>query len=548
MVFVVFGLWTLWGSVKKSRWEEVPCTLGKFEIVAAPKASSFRPDLSYTYEYAGQSYTGTRLWPDHEETEDYEKLSDIREPLFMGPEGRRASLEGAAATCRVNRENPAEAVLVLNRTEGFVLGTIFTVMGSLFVMIGLSFLFGSLSVTTRSPAGNSPGAIGTKLVIAPFAFFALAGFGILFGVVVPKAREWFAMRSWQEATAAVLGSKVGSHRGNKGGTTYSIDLFYCYQFDGRQYCSNRYSLLGGSSSGYDGKAKVVNAHPAGSKFQVFVDPEKPWHAVAERSPGWGALFALFPLPFIAIGVAGMWGALRKGKRTASPVSAKSSALRAVPAAGWGSPALVSGEWQPTRLKPGCSLAGMIAIALFWNGIVSIFVVQDIVLYRQGSWLIAIFLTLFLVPFVGIGLLFIGGVVQQFILLFGPRFEIRLDQTELRPGESTTLRWRRSGGRGTVKDVEFLLIGREEDALGNGSSRRSRSRQSVFHEEVLLSTHFSLATTQGHFELKIPEDAVPSFTAGSQSIRWILCLRAKVEGMPDIRDDRDLIVRPPQSSR
>lgn len=554
MIFVVVGLWSLWGAVGKSRWDEVPCTLGKFEIVASPKDPSFRPDLSFSYEYAGQRYTGTRLWADREGTDDYQKLSDIREPLFIGPEGFRSSLEGLATTCRVNPGNPAEAVLRFNRTGDFVLGTVFTIMGSLFAMIGLSLSFGSLSRTMHSPAEGAPGAVGTGFSVAAFGLFALAGFGVLFGVVVPKAREWFAMRSWQETTAEVISGKVGSHRGNKGGTTYSVDFFYRYDFGGREYRSNRYDLLGGSSSGYDAKADVVRAHAARSKLQVFVDPEKPWHAIVKRSPGWWGLFALFPLPFIAVGVGGIWGALRKGAKAAAATRSKASTVSDPPifpgagtTKGFGTAALAGGEWQPTRLKPGCSVLVLLLIALFWNGLVSAFVWEDIKLYRTGSWIIGIVVSVFLIPFVGIGLMIIGGVVQHVMLLFGPRFEVQLDQAELRPGGTTRLRWRRAGGRGTVKDFDLLLLGREEVLSDGESPKRARRGKSVFYEEVLFTTRDSLATAQGQVELKIPEDAVPSFAAGNHVIRWMICLRAQVEGMPTIRDDRDLLVRPPKLS-
>ncbi len=551
-IFVAAGLWMAWGAIRAMGWEEVPCTITKFEIVRAEdKDDGFRADLAYEYRYAGRSHTGTRLWQSGKnERDDYEDLVELREPLLIGPEGQRPSAAGAMATCKVNPSNPAESCLFKTKGGEVIGGVIFAIFGSFFVLIGVFIVLGDRVPAVRSrPIKN--GLPGTIFGIAFFGIFGLAGFGMLFGLIVPKAIEWFRMRSWTETTAEIIDSRVARHS-DSDGTTYSVDLFYRYEFAGREYRSNRYSLIGGSSSGHKGKQEVVADHPSGSTLQVFVDPAKPWRAVVKRSAGWGALFALFPLPFIAVGVGGIWAGLRKGKAAASPARSKTSAVAdppIVPAAGgpkgWGSTALVSGDWQPTRLKPGCSVAGLIGMALFWNGLVSVFVWQDIKLYLQGTWVIGIVLSLFLVPFVGIGLMIIGGVVQHFILLFGPRFEVQLDQAELRPGESTRLRWRRSGGRGTVKSFDLLLLGQEEVQSDGESGKQARPGRSVFHEEMLFTTRDSLASARGQVELKIPEEAVPSFAAGKHVIRWMLCLRAKVDGMPSIRDDRDLLVRPPQ---
>lgn len=549
-VFVVFGLGVLWGSASLGRWQEIPCTIQKFEIAQSAKEGSFRPDLSFTYEYAGQAYTGTRLWKDRESSEDYEDLSEIREPLFIGPEGLRSSLEGVVTTCHVNPDQPTEAVLVISRTMQIIGGLAATAVGSLFVLIGLVITFGGSLPEPRSPHGKASGPVATVFAIGFFGLFAAAGSGILLGVVVPKARDWFAMHHWQETTAEIISSRVGSHRGNKGGTTYSVDLFYRYDFKGREYRSGRYTLMGGSSSGYDGKAAVVKSLPPGSKLQVFVDPEKPWRAVVKRGAGWWVLFVLFPLTFMAFGFGGIWGVFRKippSRSGAKPLAACDPAI--FPASGgstgFGRAALTSGKWERTRIKPAGQVLVFLIIAALGIGSIGLFIRQDVRLYREGSLFLAIFFSVFLIPFVGIGLVLIGGAVQHFVMLFGPVYEIRMDEAGLRPGESTCLRWRRTGGRGTVTELKLLLVGREE-ALMDSGTKRSRALKSVFHEEALFETSIALATAQGQVELKVPADAVPSFAAASHCVRWRICLLAKVAGMPEIRDDRDFRVLSPKS--
>ena len=59
-------------------------------------------------------------------------------------------------------------------------------------------------------------------------------------------------------------------------------------------------------------------------------------------------------------------------------------------------------------SPFKALLGAIAIAAFWNGIVSVFVFQ---LFAEFHW----FLALFLIPFVLIGLFIIGYAVMRFLI-------------------------------------------------------------------------------------------------------------------------------------
>ncbi|WP_035609026.1 DUF3592 domain-containing protein [Haloferula sp. BvORR071] len=551
-IFVAMGLWMAWGGIAAMRWEEAPCTITKFEILRAEDGDGFRADLAYQYEYAGQSHTGARLWKSVENKRDsYEDLVELREPFMMGPEGQRASAEGATTTCRVNPANPAESCLFKTKGGEIVGGIIFAVFGGFFVLIGIFLMLSSRGPSARSSPGSADsGIFATLLGISFCGLFGLGGFGILFGLIVPKAVEWFDMRGWKETTAEVLDGRVASHSGSKGGTTYSVDLFYRYEFGGREYRANRYSLMGGSSSGRDGKQEVIRAHPPGSKLQVYVDPDKPWHAVVNRSVGWWALFVLFPLPFIAIGVGGIWGILSKNKQPKSwPAAGKKRPLT------WSSsrrrprsvnldegPALASGAWESTRVKPGCSLFATLFAAVFWNGIVSIFIYQDVKLYREGSWGMAVFLSLFLTPFVVIGLVIVGAGIKQFIGLFGPAYEIQIEQAELVPGGSTRVRWRRSGGRGTVKKFRLYLVGREQATYSQGSS--TSTAKSVFHEEVLFDTSVSLAANQGSVDLRIPQDAVPSFEGRNNSFQWNLCLQADVEHMPNIRNNRKIVITTP----
>lgn len=547
-IFVVVGLGVAWKGVAVGGWDKVPCEIERFEIRADMKEDPvFTPDLVFRYEIDGRRYQGTRLWPQREGSDDYEDLAEIREALARGPEGPRESPAGTVTECRVNPADPADATL---RGKGFadlLGGLVFALFGGFFVLIGIGLLLGGIKGTgAKTKSGGSSREAPPFLVGAFFLFFGVAGLGLLVGLVLPKALEWASMRGWQPTQAEVIWSRVRS-KSDSDGTTYAVDLFYRYEIGGKEYRANRYNLLGGSSSGRSGKLAVVRAHPAKSRLEVYVDPERPWRAVVRRDLGWGALFALFPLPFLAVGFGGLWWSFRRrnqGTSVSRPKPSRpqvsrrgGSTLVAAP------PVAVAGQWIPVGSGRKPAFVGLTIMALFWNGIIS-FGVRDALGGLIGDSLVERAFgggfALFMIPFVLVGIGLALGAIYCFFALFGPRYEIQLGEAELAPGRSTSIQWRRTGGRGQPRDFALLLVGREEATWSQGSS--NSTARSVFHERVLFETTVPLAMEQGRVELRIPDDGVPSFRGRHNKLCWLLCLRATVPRLPDLRDEREITVR------
>ncbi len=537
-IFLVIGLWAMSGSISAIGWKEIPCTIERFEIVQGTKdRGDFRADLLYRYELDGRTYTGSRLWENKEESHDYEDFAEIREPLLTGPEGPLASPAGVSATCRVNPSDPGDSSLAGAGPGQLLFGLAFAAFGAFFVMIGLAITFAKPRDKQPRSGGQEPG--GTALAVIFFLIFGLAGLGIFAGLVVPKALDWVAMRSWQATPAEVLHSRVRSHSGDDG-TTYSVDLFYRYTVGNREYRSNRYGLVGGSSSGRKGKQAVVAAHPRGSTLTVFVDPAKPWRAVVKRDPGWAALLALFPLPFMAIGFGGLWWLFRKrGKK--EPVSGPrpAAAVRRI-----GDKPMAAGEWTRLRTVPLAGFVIMLVFALFWNGFIAFALRDNLQEFGRGgggAWGGGVF-SLFLIPFVLVGLGLLAALGYMFFALFGPVFELSIDEASLLPGGTASVRWRRAGGRGQPRSFILILVGREEATYRNGSS--SSTAKSVFHEQVIFETTVPAATERGHATVAIPPDAVPGFEGTHNRIRWLLCIRADIPRLPDVNAERAITVRAP----
>src|SRR5262245_9530536 len=112
------------------------------------------------------------------------------------------------------------------------------------------------------------------------AFLLLGGVLCYFFFVRP-AQRILAARTWQEVPCTIVESSVQTHS-DEDGSTYSVNVVFTYSVDGSEYRSDRYKFMGGSSSGYDSKAKVVAALPAGTRTTCWVNPADPTDAVVNR--------------------------------------------------------------------------------------------------------------------------------------------------------------------------------------------------------------------------------------------------------------------------
>ena len=110
---------------------------------------------------------------------------------------------------------------------------------------------------------------------------------------------------------------------------------------------------------------------------------------------------------------------------------------------------------------------MTVVALFWNGIVSIFVSSVIGGFRHGdpSW----FGLLFLLPFVAIGLGLIAGAVYQFLAMFNPRPTLELSSSIIPLGGAAELSWSFSGQTSRIDEFTVTLRGVEEAKYRKGTS-------------------------------------------------------------------------------
>jgi hypothetical protein len=246
---------------------------------------------------------------------------------------------------------------------------------------------------------------------------------------------------------------------------------------------------------------------------------------------------LVPLIFLIVGVGGMVWAWRaaKAKPGATGLAAAASPFGVAPPPGAESAAI---ELKPTATPLG-KLIAVTLFALFWNGIVSVFVVH---VYRGwGTGNADGCATLFLIPFVLIGLaaLFMAG--QQFLILFNPRVRLTLAPGVLMTGGLAYLQWRLTGRGGGVSRLRIVLEGREEARYRRGTN--TYTDREVFARVPIVDTAQAFEIPAGNARIDVPAGGVPSFTAEHNKIVWSLKVTCEIPRWPDSEDEYEVLVRP-----
>ncbi|HXU30526.1 MAG TPA: DUF3592 domain-containing protein [Thermoanaerobaculia bacterium] len=400
---------------------------------------------------------------------------------------------------------------------------------------------------SRPKQGSGMGCLGLFLGV-----FLLAGIGLGWFLIRPVAQT-IAARSWREVPCTILESGVKAHSGSDS-TTYSVAVRYEYEVDGRLYRSDRYRFLGGSSSGYEGKAEVVAGFPVGSRKVCYVDPKDPSRAVLDRSLGAWVLLSLIPLGLIGGSLWGIVWSFRGGRGKVrvppgGPVPGGVNFADLEPYRAWlpeprGAARVAGAAGEGSlELKPSTGpvgkLIGITFVALFWNGIVSLFLKDVVAGWRNGQGDGCH--TLFLVPFVVIGLGLLLSIPYQILALFNPRPRLILDRSRLRPGEAARLSWSFSGAAGRIRKLKITIEGREEATYRRGTS--THTDRSTFATLVLVESDLRGTFASGEIEVMISSGSMHSFSASHNKILWKLMIAGEIARWPDVGEEFDLVVLP-----
>ncbi len=392
---------------------------------------------------------------------------------------------------------------------------------------------------------NKNNGCGTSALLLFGCFFFLFAAFVLWLAFVQPLLNWNAARSWPTAQGKILSAKVEVHHGDDG-STYSAEFTYEYSVKGNRYQNNRYNFF--SVSGRRKRAKaLVDEHPVGSTTEIFYDPQDPQNSVMSLALGWWLAIALVPLLFMAIGATVVFGVLKYGWGKSDPKKESQSISSSSPADSMVAPAKESPTFElldanfdgPLKLKPENSrtlvFVGVLLACLSWNGILSFFVRQ--VIEDGFPW----FDTLFMTPFLLVGMGLVIGVVYTFLALFNPIVEIALSQGAITLGQEVDFAWEVKGQATRFQKLTIKVVGEEVATYQQGTDTRTATE--TFQQIGIVETDNKEEFAFGTTVLRIPVDTMHSFKSDHNEIKWTVVVHGDIPYWPDVNQSMVFRVKP-----
>ncbi len=383
-------------------------------------------------------------------------------------------------------------------------------------------------------------------------FFALVFLGgcVSLGLVLVNATipTYRARHKFVASTCRMLDKRIVESTSDAG-TSYQPDFRIEYQVTGRSYEAWTYENPQLFTSDRTSSQAILDQFQIGEEYPCWYDPHDPTQVVLERGYGVFAwLILLVPASFMAIGGGGLvytflnWGksaerraALAQRAASLAPFYEPDSiGLRfpCVPAQDnlTNSPGTTLAFRLPSSV-PTWRLIGTLLIALFWNGIVSIFVViaAESFAEHEPEW----FLTALLVPLLAVGLWLVYHVIRQLAITtgMGPTI-VEIDRHPLFPGGSYQLFVAQSG-RLAVNSLSITLVCDEEAMFRQGTNVRQATCR-VYREEIDRHERF-VVKPENPFSARcrfvIPATAMHSYRSEHNKISWKLVIRGDAIGWP-----------------
>lgn len=413
----------------------------------------------------------------------------------------------------------------------------------------------------RRTGSRKMGRAGMGLFFGAFLLFGLGSLAlILFTLTIP---EWRANHDFVEARCKVLDSKIVEHSGDSdSGPTYRPEFKIQYKVDGNVYTLWRPHDVTGVFSGNRGRSERIRGQfPVGQEVPCWYDARHPETVVLVRGYSWFAwLMLILPAAFLSIGGGGLllsafrWGKSSErvaamSRRSATrdlfePAATLGPAFPNVPdAAGLTDSAGTTLAFRLPTESGRWGLLAMLVFCLFWNGIVSVFVVMAIRGHLQGQadW----FLSLFILPFVAVGLGAVAFLVRQFLIETGVGATIvEIAAHPLAPGGEYEVFLSQSG-RLTMNSLAMLLVCDESATYRQGTNTRTASRR-VYEQQVFAREGFDIqqgAPLEVRTRIAIPAHAMHSFLSDHNKVEWKLLVKGSVARWPDFERGFPLVVHP-----
>jgi len=422
---------------------------------------------------------------------------------------------------------------------------------------------GAISGLARKKTVGIKGGLGCLLISVPFF---LAEAAVTYFVGARPLIKIIRASSWNPTPCVVTASTVAS---SSDGDTFRPEIHYSYVVDDKRYEGTRYSFAVGYSSGRSSKQAVVDENPVGKNTTCYVNPGEPSESILYRGFTWDMLWGLFGVPFLLVGLAGptvlLSRFIKKQRRRENlnqtvpwPTFSSTNSMeinttlggaplrssQSVTAYSVGNvvstqPSFGRVVLEPT-MSPAKRLIVLVVIAVFWNGIVSVFVGLLINEWGKGNeqW----FLGLFLTPFVLIGLVLIYGVAHGFLTLFNPRPRLTINSRQLHLGQSYDLDWEFSGAIRRIRQLRIFLEGREE-----ATYRRGTTTTTDKHVFATIQIADKSSADPGRAVIEIPKNTMHSFKSGNNRIVWEIHVKGDISFWSDVDESFEVELLPAMST-
>ncbi|MHC4520485.1 MAG: hypothetical protein ACYTAS_18000 [Planctomycetota bacterium] len=151
------------------------------------------------------------------------------------------------------------------------------------------------------------------------------------------------------------------------------------------------------------------------------------------------------------------------------------------------------------------------------------------------------MTLFMLPFVAIGIGLLGLIVYQFLALFNPRPTLELSSTRVPLGGAAELSWTFTGRTDRIGEFSVALRGREYATYRRGTN--TYTDDNTFYEMELYKTSHTAEIASGQVGFVLPSDTMHSFEADNNKIVWNLEVRGDIPKWPDVKESFPITVVP-----
>lgn len=414
-------------------------------------------------------------------------------------------------------------------------------------------------------------------VVAFCSVFVVLGLALFLNMFARPVFRMAQARSWTPVPCRITANGISAHRGSKS-TNYSFDPVYSYSVNGQNYVGETYSFGGKVEGSYNSRVSQQAAYPIGSTSTCYVNPADPANVVLTRDMTTDIWFGLTPLLFTVFGTAGIVFTRKSMKLATAPksnwqpkelatdnTSSISGAVAMTTSQPVSTSVFDSGPFQPldrgsnavditgvpastagdgpvilkANSSPVGRVFGTLFAALFWNGIVSVFLFMTGREVMQGkAGFFEVFMGLFLIPFVLIGIGIFVAFISQVLALFNGRAVVTLSKASLRPGDGVNVGWKLGGGMFAPHTIRVSVEGREEATYRRGTD--TVTDKSTFFRQTLYESSSGPASTA---RLALPENTIHSFESNNNKIVWVLTVHGEIRWWPDIHEEYKLLVKP-----